>query len=104
MCEGKIASIPCSQAKVKVDEQLQRTKGDLTSWIHNVSQLQSRYHWLLYFNMPKLLQLYKLLHNPVDMDRKERSQKILHEISFLVNSSTERENLLDLVKVIYLRT
>ena len=74
----------------------------LTEWTFELSQLQSRYHWLLYFNMPKLLRLYNLLHNPQDMDRTERSERILHEIYFLTtDSSAERQNLLNLVKVIY---
>ena len=72
----------------------------LTEWTKTVSQLQGCCHALLYLSMPKLLQLYRLLHCPSDMDRKERADKVLHEVSFIAaNSSTERQKLRATVEV-----
>lgn len=47
--------------------------------LREVSELRSRYTWLLYFSIPKMLLLHKQIHSPSrDID------VIVHEISYIV--------------------
>ena len=70
----------CSQDKSQVDMQIKNTEQQLSDWKEKILQLQSQYKWLLYFNMPKLLQLYSLLNCP---DVEEKVGAILNEMNFL---------------------
>ncbi len=98
---GSVASIPCSTPKAEVDDKVQNTQQLLVSWTQEVTGLRSWYHWLLYLNMPKLLQLYHLLHQPGPVSS-DTVDSIVHEVSFLApNSPSEREKLQDGVEVLY---
>lgn len=69
----------------------------VTKWTHEVSDLRSLYTWLLYFSVPKMLQLYQLIRAP----GAGQVDSIVHEVSFLaVSQSTEREELREGVQVL----
>ena len=53
----------------------------LTSWLQRVTELCSKYDWLLFFNVPKLLILYHLLR-----EKDLNLEAIVHEISFLCSN------------------
>lgn len=54
----------------------------LDDWNQLVETLHSEYKWLLFFRIPKLMQLCKQLHS--DLTLEESSQGIFNEIQFLV--------------------
>ena len=86
-------------AKAEVDAQVQDIQLLLENWTQEVTVLRSRYQWLLYLNMPKLMQLYHILHN-VLTDSRHGVDSILHEVSFLaLNNNGERQKLRKEVKV-----
>ena len=87
-------------AKAEVDAQVQNTQLLLENWTQEVAVLRSRYQWLLYLNMPKLMQLYHILHNVLTLDSRHGVDSILHEVSFLaLNNNRERRKLRKEVKV-----
>lgn len=86
-------------AKAEGDAQVQTTQQLLGEWMQEVAMLRSRYNWLLYVNMPKLLQLYHLVHSLEPADE-ARVNSIVHEVSFLApNKHEERETLRTEVQV-----
>ena len=75
--------------------QVTETKAVLTTWMQHVNKLRSQYHWLLFFSVPKLLLLYRLL-----QEKKINVEAIVHEISFLCsNEQASWKNAHDLVEV-----
>ena len=97
-----MATIPCSMAKVKVDAQVQLSQQRLGAWTQEVADLRTRCHWLLYLNMPKLLQLYHFLHLQGAADT-SRVDNIVHEVSFLCpNTDMERKKLRARVVCLYI--
>ena len=63
--------------------------------MQHVNELRSQYHWLLFFSVPKLLLLYRLL-----QEKKINVEAIVHEISFLCsNEQASWKNAHDLVEV-----
>ena len=101
LATDSVATIPCSTAKSEVEAQVQLSQMLLGAWTQEVADLRTRCHWLLYLNMPKLLQLYHLLHlqgaaGPTRVDN------IVHEVSFLApNTEMERKKLRARVEVGY---
>lgn len=61
----------------------------VTEWSQEVSDLRARYTWLLFFSVPKMLLLHKLMHSPPLEG--EKIDNVFHEVSFLV--ANKRENL-----------
>lgn len=77
--ESSLPPISCSEDKEKVDIRVFEVQNAVEEWEQEVSELRSQYAWLLYFSIPKMLLLFKLL--------KSRSQSIdaiVHEVSFIV--------------------
>lgn len=76
---------------------------NLQEWTEKVAALRQRYTWLLFFSVPKLLQLHSLTHSPgnsltdqpvVDLDA------IVHNICFLFeNDILVRRRLKPVVQV-----
>ncbi len=82
----------CSNSKDKIDRLVNDTQVVVEKWRQKVSDLRSCHKWLLYFCMPKLMQLYLLIHSPIEV--KERVDPIIHEVSFLMtNSATDLDDL-----------
>lgn len=50
----------------------------LAEWRQHVDELRNQYHWLLFFSMPKILLLYRLL-----KEENPNLGAIVHGISFL---------------------
>lgn len=61
----------------------------LSSWAHRVTKLREEYDWLLFFSVPKLLSVYKVL-SQQDMD----VDALVQELSFLSpNEESARERI-----------
>ncbi len=52
----------------------------LTNWNKEVSDLRARYPWLLFFSVPKMLLLHKLMSS----SSQDEVKKVVHEVSFLI--------------------
>ena len=75
----------------KVEQQLTQWRSDLEEWY-------SKYDWLLFLNLPKVLKLYKLLQT-------KGVSQIATEVGFLFpNTSATRKALRIAVKVHYIMT
>lgn len=99
LLKGDIPPISCSIVKETADKMVQQTQQAVTEWTEEVTELRNRYPWLLYFSIPRMLQLYKLI-LPTSVSRKETEKKIVHEVSFLATSNrTERKKLRNGVQV-----
>ena len=92
LCEGSVPPISCGQREEEVDTRVQEMQLLLASWSQEVANLRSRYSWLLYFSVPKMLRLYRLISASERHDA--HVDMIVHEVSFLaVSQPTEREEL-----------
>ena len=79
LSEGKVPSIPCSKPTEDVNATVQDTQLVVTKWTQQMAELHDNYPWLLFFSIPRMLQLYWLIHS------KERQvDKIFREVSFLI--------------------
>ena len=58
-----------------------------------MTELRSQYDWLLFFSIPKILRLYKLLSGSEDCEQEE-VDKIVCEISFLCQNDVSTRNTL----------
>ena len=91
--------LPCCIIRTTADNRVRETEATLEHWRKRVVELRSRYPWLLFFSIPKILGLYKLL-STRDSDSKHLD-KIVCEISFLCpNDQNKRSDLKKEVKVI----
>ncbi len=81
----------CSNSKDKIDRLVNDTQVVVEKWRQEVFDFRSCHMWLLYFCMPKLMQLYRLIQSSVE--DKERVDPIVHEVSFLTNSTTDLDKL-----------
>lgn len=90
--------------------QVADTEQVLTSWAKRVAELRSLHDWLLFFSVPKLLLLHRLLIEagapaeragpPAEGERARRLAEVVREVSFLCeNSADTREHLMRGVKV-----
>lgn len=59
------------------------TQSCVVEWTQEVLKLQKNHSWLVYFNMPKLLLLHRLLCSL-------QTEKIVHEVSFLAHNQTAK--------------
>ena len=92
--EPLFCGFDCTSADARVRE----TEVNLESWKKRVTALRSQYDWLLFFSIPKILRLYKLV--SVCGERNEQFDEIVAEISFLCkNDQTTRKDLKQRVKV-----
>ena len=62
-------------------------KHTMIKWSQSVDKLLMKHDWLLFFTIPKLLRLSKLLRSPFDLN--SESVDILEEISFLFCSDVQ---------------
>ena len=60
---------------------MQQAEEALDAWIHKAAELRSQYPWLLYFSVPRMLRLYRLI-VPTTSDEAIEF-RIVHEVSFL---------------------
>ena len=90
--KGTIDPLPCSIGRQEADHRVQETAQTLESWRNRVIELRSQYDWLLFFSIPKILRLYKLL-SAKDLEPNLQLDRIVHEISFLCknNQPTKKE-------------
>ncbi len=90
--KSTIEPFMCSNSKDKIDRLVNDTRVVVEEWRQEVSDLRSRHKWLLYFCMPKLMQLYRLIQSSVEV--KEKVDPLIHEVSFLMNNNaTDLDNL-----------
>ena len=69
--------------------QVKITENELMTWMQTVTELRSKYNWLLFFSIPKLLIIYGLLKSA---ESKEQIEQLMQEISFLCcNDQRTRE-------------
>ena len=98
--KGTIDPLLCSIGRQEADHRVQETAQTLDSWRNRVIELRSQYDWLLFFSIPKILRLYKMLsdkeqYSSLQLDR------IVHEISFLCkNDKPTRRDLGHNVQVV----
>ena len=98
-CRGKVTSLMCSIARSHADNRVKETEAALESWKKRVAELRNQYRWLLFFSIPKILYLYKLLSSSEDGEP-ELLDKIVCEISFLCqNDQSSRDALKRSVQV-----
>lgn len=72
----------------------------IANWKDEMDCLCTQYSWLLYFNVPKMLSLNKLICSSLCAEDVEKVEKIVYEVSFLVtNTQSERDKLRASVKV-----
>lgn len=94
--EAKVPKpIPCSTPTEDVNAMVQDTQLTVSNWTREVTKLRSDYPWLLFFSIPRMLQLYKLINS-----HEREVDKIVHEVSFLAaNQPKGREKLWNSVQV-----
>jgi hypothetical protein len=103
--EGNIGpALSCQFTTEGSEECVRETEVILTTWTHEVANLRKEFSWLLFFSVPKLLRLYRLLiEEQENMDI--HLKRIIHEISFLcVNNAEARRRMNIKVQVCGLRT
>lgn len=88
LADGAVQPIPCSCLKDEVNAMVHETQLLVTKWTQQVSELRSCYTWLLYFSVPRMLQLYQLI-NSTGLSDGEKVDRIVHEVSFLTVSQPE---------------
>ena len=72
----------------------------IADWKDEIDRLCAQYTWLLYFSVPKMLSLYRLICSNLRAEDREKVEEIVHEVSFLVtNTQSERNKLRQRVKV-----
>ena len=102
LTDDAILPMYCSSLKDQVDTMVQETRLKLTKWTQQVSELRSSYKWLLYFSVPRMLQLHQLVHCAA-LGQAEMVDRIVHEVSFLtVSQPREVERLRQGVMVSFL--
>ena len=84
-----------------MDIKVKEVQNLVTEWYQEMSNLQDQYTLLLYFSVPKILLLYKLLNSScLEEGENCRVDNIFCEISFLVNNQlVEKEKLRSKVQV-----
>ncbi len=96
--QGKVEPLFCSINRTKADARVTKTEDNLESWKKRVAELRIQYKWLLFFSIPKILRLYKLV--SVCDDRDKQLDEIVAEISFLCqNDKATRQSLKQRLKV-----
>ena len=65
-------------------EQVTLANKALTEWINEVEDLHSHYKWLLFFHIPKLINLHELL-----MSQNPSVSDISYQVSFLFKRDTD---------------
>ena len=86
-------ALPCHINPGDAEERVKETEVILTTWTHEVANLRKEFSWLLFFSVPKLPRLYRLLSEEQEnMD--VHLKRIVHEISFLcVNNADTRKRM-----------
>lgn len=86
-------ALSCRINSEDAEERVKETEIILTTWTHEVTNLRKEFSWLLFFSVPKLLRLYRLLSEEQgNMD--VHLKRIVHEISFLcVNNAEARKRM-----------
>jgi hypothetical protein len=80
-----------------MEREVQQTQLEITNWNKEVSEMRAEYMWLLYFSVPKMMLLYNLIRSSCQGD--ERTDKIVHEVSFLMSSGWEELRRGEIIKV-----
>ena len=89
LTDDRVHPIPCSMCKEDLESIVQEAQHSVTKWNHEVSELHTRFSWLLYLSVPKILQLYQLINAS---DAGEKVDKIIHEVSFLMSNLPNERN------------
>ena len=94
--------LPCSISPCEALERVDELQSSLQSWAEEVAALRNQYKWLLFFNVPKLLRLYKTLKCLWNEDEEEKIvNQISCEVAFLCTNSKEmRTKIVADIKVI----
>ncbi len=88
----------CGIDRTNADARVRETEFMLDKWKKSITELRSQYNWLLFFSIPKILNLYKLV--SVWEGQNEQLDEIVAEISFLCqNDEVTRQNLKKCMKV-----
>ena len=88
-----ITFIPCSKCKDDLEKLVSDTEILIKEWTDEVSELRSRYNWLLFFSIPKILNVYKMVCS-------KNVDAIFHEVSFLTpNNAIKRDTVREELKV-----
>ena len=86
-------ALSCKITTEAVEERVRETEVILTTWTHEVANLRKEFRWLLFFSVPKLLRLYRLLSEEQE-NMNVHLKRIVHEISFLcVNNADARKRM-----------
>eukprot|EP00731_Ephydatia_muelleri_P036542 Em0275g1a len=84
----------CSTTEEYADLKVKDLESEAQKWSKRVTFLRSQHKWLLFFPIPKILILYKMIKTiPLDVAR------IVQEVSILIsNTQSEQENLCSIVQ------
>lgn len=94
----KLDCLPCNIDCSKAEERVEQAKTTLNNRRKQISTERTEYPWLLFFSIPKILQLYKLL--PACDNNPEQLDKIVCEISYICkNDEPTRQTLRQKVQV-----
>lgn len=79
LAESSLPPVLCSEHKEIVHLRVLQMQDVVEKWKLEVSELRSRYTWLLYFSIPKMLLFHKQINSSSrDIDA------IVHEVSFII--------------------
>lgn len=85
--------LPCTINPEDAEDRVKETEVILQTWTHEVEKLRSEFSWLLFFGVPKLLRLYRLLSEEQE-NTDVHLKQIVHEISFLcINNVDTRKRM-----------
>ena len=88
-----LPEIPCNTPEM-ADNLLQDTQQADTKWSRRINELRDEYRWLVFFSIPRVLQL-------ADVLKREQLNLIVNEVSFLANNQPSvRDTLCQNIKVI----
>ena len=80
--------LACTIDPENAEERVKETEVILKTWTHEVERLRHEFSWLLFFGVPKLLRLFRLLSEEQE-DSQLHLKRVVHEISFLCTNNVD---------------
>ena len=92
-------SFPCHVSITEADQKVADVEKQVMDWSKKVTTLRSKYSWLLFFSVPKLLLLYQMV-KEANLEFDSDIDNVIREVAFLFeNKKNVRSTLRPIVKV-----
>ena len=92
-------SFQCQVSIPEADQKVADVEKQVMDWSKKVTTLRSKYSWLLFFSVPKLLLLYQMV-KEANLDLDSDIENVMGEVAFLFeNGKNVRSILRPIVKV-----